>query len=110
MSQIYDCINKGRYTEEESILETSILDKAGMKIDDKELAWTKDIKATILGNCYTLIYKGSTSPPLESIRVILNDTMKYYLLIHDKDFFILNSNILAFSKDYRLLDGKFFLI
>ena len=101
--EIYECIDDKTYTLNETILASSL--ETNDQSEGTLPIWTKDLTTTFIGNCYTLSYDGATAPPFNSIMIMLNEAMKYYLLIHDRDFFVININPLALSKETITLDG-----
>ena len=108
-SKIYDCIDKKTFTEEESFLNTTFKVKetmSGFRNHKNSTDWVQDLTTTLLGNCFTL---DEEHPPFDSIKVLLNKNMKYYFLIHDRDFFVSNVNPLALAKELYTLDGRFHL-
>ena len=108
VSKIYDCIDKKTFTEKESILDTTFQindTMSDLRNHTNRTDWAKDLTTTLFGNCFTLLNEEHL--PFDSIDVLLNITMKYYFIIHDKDFFVSNVNPLALSKELYKLDGRF---
>ena len=109
VEELFECITEKTYTEEESILKTTVstqpLASKVKPVGGKELVWTKDLTASLPGNCFTIEYNLPIGDGY--IEVLLNDSMKYYLFIHDRDFFVVNNNTLALSKEFLIIDCKF---
>ena len=103
VNDIFECIRTRTYTEEESILRTFQFDG---RHDHEVAIWTKAMTVSANGICYTLTYDKPIIRRGGSVRVFLNDTLKYYFTIHDRDFFIANNNPLALSKEFYIIDGE----
>ena len=104
VSEIYDCIDNRTYTRD-TILSTNIQHK-NQPNEKPKSDWIKDLTVPFVGNCYTFTYNGPTVKPFETLIVYLNKSMKYYLSLHDRDFFVISSNPLALSYQLMVLDGK----
>ena len=101
VSDTYECMDNRTYTQKEAIQGSSVFN-LGSDSHDLSDAWTKEFTTTYIGNCFSL---SSNSSENEYIQVVLNPTLKYYLLLHDNDFFVLNNNPLALSKVMFILEG-----
>ena len=108
-AQVYDCIAERTFSRDEVVLDTRIV--RGGQVDSAEtLVWRKDVTVTVAGNCFTLLHPKhiGTSYYTDRLDFTLNSSLKYYIFLHDPDFFLVNINIRSLAKHMIIMTGRMF--